>query len=213
MTIGYVRQVIGPTVDFEFPADALPNILNAITIKDFFVTRAYDNSGGYDVASLYDTKYQEVFEASPTMGRLYGDKMYLQARGFDEVHAYSRLGGDVAQFQDSAGDDLFVGKADDEICKLSGDGFFLRAKFFDEVYAESTAGGNDSAILGDSAEDDLLVAQDDWARLSSIGGGLEYLYEVKGFDPIEAKSTNGGTDTAHVDPGINFDLDTPGNWN
>ena len=31
---GYVRQVIGPTVDFEFPADHLPSILNAVEIDD-----------------------------------------------------------------------------------------------------------------------------------------------------------------------------------
>ncbi|MFH0792434.1 MAG: F0F1 ATP synthase subunit beta, partial [bacterium] len=32
MTIGKIRQVIGPTVDIEFPSDSLPNILNAVTI-------------------------------------------------------------------------------------------------------------------------------------------------------------------------------------
>ncbi|MEE8576507.1 MAG: F0F1 ATP synthase subunit beta [candidate division Zixibacteria bacterium] len=32
--IGKVVQVIGPTVDCEFPSDTLPNILNAITITD-----------------------------------------------------------------------------------------------------------------------------------------------------------------------------------
>ena len=32
--IGYVRQVIGPTMDVEFDSDHLPNILNAITIDD-----------------------------------------------------------------------------------------------------------------------------------------------------------------------------------
>lgn len=32
--IGKVVQVIGPTVDCEFPSDKLPNILNAISIKD-----------------------------------------------------------------------------------------------------------------------------------------------------------------------------------
>jgi len=32
--VGHGRQVIGPTVDFEFPADQLPNILNAITVDD-----------------------------------------------------------------------------------------------------------------------------------------------------------------------------------
>jgi F-type H+-transporting ATPase subunit beta len=34
MNQGTIRQVIGPTVDVEFPSDSLPNILNAITIED-----------------------------------------------------------------------------------------------------------------------------------------------------------------------------------
>ncbi len=34
MSKGKVVQVVGPTVDVEFPADQLPNILNAITIDD-----------------------------------------------------------------------------------------------------------------------------------------------------------------------------------
>lgn len=33
MSIGEVRQVIGPVIDIEFPANELPNILNAVTIK------------------------------------------------------------------------------------------------------------------------------------------------------------------------------------
>ena len=32
--VGFLRQVIGPTVDIEFDSDYLPNILNAITIDD-----------------------------------------------------------------------------------------------------------------------------------------------------------------------------------
>jgi len=34
MANGKVVQVVGPTVDVEFPADQLPNILNAIKIDD-----------------------------------------------------------------------------------------------------------------------------------------------------------------------------------
>jgi len=34
MAEGQVRQVIGPTVDLEFPADSLPAILNAVRIED-----------------------------------------------------------------------------------------------------------------------------------------------------------------------------------
>jgi len=32
--VGKVRQIIGPTVDIEFPSDSLPNILNAIKIEE-----------------------------------------------------------------------------------------------------------------------------------------------------------------------------------
>lgn len=34
MASGIIKQVIGPTVDIEFPSDSLPNILNAVTIHD-----------------------------------------------------------------------------------------------------------------------------------------------------------------------------------
>lgn len=34
MATGIVKQIIGPTVDIEFPSDELPNILNAIKIED-----------------------------------------------------------------------------------------------------------------------------------------------------------------------------------
>ncbi|MCE5294606.1 MAG: F0F1 ATP synthase subunit beta [Chlamydiales bacterium] len=34
MATGKIKQIIGPTVDIEFPAEALPNILNAITIHN-----------------------------------------------------------------------------------------------------------------------------------------------------------------------------------
>lgn len=34
MAVGKIKQIIGPTVDIEFPSENLPNILNAITIQD-----------------------------------------------------------------------------------------------------------------------------------------------------------------------------------
>ena len=34
MTKGTVVQVVGPTVDVEFPSDKLPSILNAVRIED-----------------------------------------------------------------------------------------------------------------------------------------------------------------------------------
>ncbi len=34
MAVGKIKQIIGPTVDIEFPSENLPNILNAITVKN-----------------------------------------------------------------------------------------------------------------------------------------------------------------------------------
>jgi len=34
MALGKIKQVIGPTVDIEFPPEKLPNLFNALTIKD-----------------------------------------------------------------------------------------------------------------------------------------------------------------------------------
>lgn len=34
MAVGIIKQIVGPTVDIEFPPEKLPNILNAITIKN-----------------------------------------------------------------------------------------------------------------------------------------------------------------------------------
>ena len=196
----------------------------SVSIHDFFVTRAYDDSSGSDVARLYDSQYKDTFDAEPKFGRLYkaeGEeeerklKFSLQARGFDEVHAYSRSEGDVANIQDSPGDDSSIGKAEDEICKLSGTGFFIRAKAFDRVYAKSTEGGNDSAELTDSVADDLLegyvIDNVDLARISGSHGEIQYSYEVTGFDPVKAISSNGGIDIAVVDPGATF-LNVVGDW-
>lgn len=192
----------------------------SVSIHDFFVTRAYDDSSGSDIARLYDSQYEDTFDAEPEFGRLYGVfeeqlKLFLQARGFDEVHAYSRSEGDVANIQDSPGDDLFIGTADDRICKLSGPGFFIRAKAFDKVYAKSTEGGNDRAELTDSVADDVLegyvIDNVDLARISGTHGEIQYSYEVTGFDPVEAKSRNGGIDIAVVDPAATF-VNLVGGW-
>ncbi len=32
--IGHIRQVIGPTIDVEFPSESLPNIMNALKVED-----------------------------------------------------------------------------------------------------------------------------------------------------------------------------------
>ena len=34
MATGKIKQVVGPTLDIEFPSDQLPDILNAIRIRD-----------------------------------------------------------------------------------------------------------------------------------------------------------------------------------
>ena len=69
-------------------------------------------------------------------------------------------------------------------------------------------GGKDTATLQDSTSNDHLQAAGDGATLSS---DLGYITSLMAFSQVQAKSTNGGTDTAHVDA-IDFTLQQLGNW-
>jgi hypothetical protein len=69
-------------------------------------------------------------------------------------------------------------------------------------------GGQDTATLQDSTSNDHLQAAGDEATLSN---DLGYLTSVIAFSQVQAKSTNGGTDTAQVGA-IDFALQQQGNW-
>ena len=80
----------------------------------------------------------------------------------------------------------------------------------------SASGGTDTAFLYDSALNDLYYAEDDEATMDynyDFDAFVEIL--ARGFDPVWAVSTNGGTDEADestVDPPT-LTTNYSGHWN
>ena len=73
---------------------------------------------------------------------------------------------------------------------------------------QATKGGDDRAELFDSALNDLLEADDNWARLSNADLGFSNL--AVAFELVEATSSNDG-DSTDIDPTVDF-LVTYGPW-
>jgi len=69
-------------------------------------------------------------------------------------------------------------------------------------------GGQDEARLHDSALDDLLEADHDFARLA----GYYFANEARQFDEVTAISTSGGHDTKDIEETIEFLLTPEGPW-
>ncbi|MBI3840204.1 MAG: hypothetical protein HY288_19960 [Planctomycetia bacterium] len=107
-----------------------------------------------------------------------------------------------------------TGSTGDDVAALGlGSGTLTGAHFTVSVNNVSSltvngGGGHDTATLQDSALSDHLRAAGDGATLSN---DLGFLTSLMAFSQVQAKSTNGATDTAHVDA-IDFALQELGNW-
>ena len=149
-------------------------------------------TGTGDVACLYDSPGDDVFEATPEDGHLYGNGFSSRAQGFGIVLAYAKGGGnDRALLYDSAGDDVL--NAWPHLAWMSGDGFFNRAKFFETVTAYASRGG-DYAQMYDSAGDDTFTAAPGEGHLYGAGFSLS----ARGFNAVHAYAECGGTDVAFL---------------
>jgi len=150
------------------------------------------STGAGDVAYLYDSDGDDIFEATPEFGHLYGDGFSSRAEGFAAVLAYAKNGGnDEALLYDSDGDDVF--NAWPEVAWMSGEGFFNRAKFFESVTAHAARGG-DYAQLYDSPGDDTFTAAPGEGHLFGTGFSLF----ADGFNAVHAYAQSGGTDVAFL---------------
>jgi hypothetical protein len=91
---------------------------------------------------------------------------------------------------------------------LTGANFSVSVSNATSLTVNGGGGGQDTATLQDSTSNDHLAAAGDEATLSN---DLGYLTSLMAFSQVQAKSTNGGTDTAQVDA-IDFALQQQGNW-
>ncbi|MEQ8846547.1 S8 family serine peptidase [Botrimarina sp.] len=150
---------------------------------------AFVGGGGFDRVSLYDSAGDDVFESSPTDASLTtSDGVVNSVSDADEVYAYASAGLDIANFDDSSGNDEFRGFHNR--AWLRGAGFVNYAAGFDETYADSSA-GDDMARLYDSSGDDEFRGYHNRSYLFGDG----FVNYASGFARVVAYAT-GGNDLA-----------------
>ena len=194
-----------------------------ITVAGFGYVHAYARYGGFDTATLNDSPGDDTLVAKPTQTRLYNvtdpDNMfYLRAKLFEEAVGNASGGFDVAGMHDSPGDDVFTAEPASAEMRAADSSYRTVANSFEEVYGYATT-GTDEAHLFDSAFEDRLEADlpladpDHWATLFSTGTNpSDYFYYVRGFDTVDAWSTNLEDTTDVDDDDVTADWLVPHGW-
>lgn len=154
---------------------------------------AYAVNGGNDRAQFWDSELSnDVFQGRSDFSRMYNSSFFNLARGFGQVDAFGRGGGenDRAYLYGTEKDEILV--ASPTKAGLVGDGFKFDVHQFERTYAESQ-GGNDRAYLFDSKLDDRFIAGPDDAKLYND----DYYLLAKAFSQVDAYSSSGGNDRAY----------------
>lgn len=188
-------------------------------VKFFDVVDAH-SGGGSDLARVFDTSGDDVFEGQRDTSRLSGTGFDVRVHDFRYVIAYASEGTDTATFVDSALRDEFHAKPwKSELFDIAGDIYTITARRFDSVRAEATNsegddedGGLDIAKIWPSAADDLVEASDEWFRFYVQDGTLELLYEVVAFETVRVRETTEEGDAADVVDPLAYDLILEDGW-
>ena len=133
-------------------ADGLPEVT-----ADGFSSFLIEATEGNDVARLSgNAETDDSFVGTPTVSRFTTPTVNVIVNGFDLVAATSSDRRDDARLTGSAATESFF--ANSETARLVGEGFVLNATGFLSATGVS-GGGDDTAILRDSAGDDLFLSQ------------------------------------------------------
>ncbi len=188
-------------------------------VKFFDVVEAH-SSGGSDLARVFDTNGDDLFEGQEDTSRLSGLGFDVLAHGFRYVIAYASEGTDTATFVDSGLRDEFHAKPwKSELFDIASDVYTITARRFDSVRAEASnregddgGGALDIAKIWPSAADDLVEASDDSFRFYQQDGQLELLYEVVAFETVRVRETTDASDTTDVVVPLAYDLLLGDGW-
>jgi uncharacterized delta-60 repeat protein len=179
-----------------------------------YVEADLTDSGGIDIANLYDSPGDDTLTAGDAKASL----DYHTAPGtpdpdmvaidFDQTYTYATKGGtDQAILDGSVGNDRFTSKTTYGIMQGPTGTFFNYATGFDHVIGDaSLGGGTDKAFLYDSTTDDLLTADPtsvtlDYDPVASPGVNVTAAY----FNETYTYSQYGGVDTAVLNGSANAD--------
>ena len=159
---------------------------------------AYAMYGGIDTAQFMDSKYNDLFVASPDRARMEGVGFHSSAYGFEKNLGFALNGGvDAAYLHDGAGDDMLV--AHPQYVRMTGDGYYNAAQNFETVTGFALNGGTDQAFLHDSTGDDNFLVTPLQITLSGAG----FRNVAREFESTTGLALNSGVDSARF-------YDTPG---
>lgn len=139
---------------------------------------------GDDVATLYDSHFQDTFTAEPGLASLRNSTGDVQMVGFEDITARMEAGGeDVATLRGASTVDTW--KASPESWSLEGVGYAWFGLGFTKVTTFGDA--SDVAYLYDSAFNDLLELTPGRATLK----GQRFQNEALGFGKVNSESQGG----------------------
>ena len=186
--------------------------------ESFEYAHGYARFGGYDTATLFGSEGNDELVATPMFTILRGDDYFNRAKFFDRVEAEGGTGDDSMKMSDGTGDDTLV--LEPGLAESYGDGYTAYGRDFgsyhnvgrgfESVRAYSREGGRDTALLHDSALDDLLVAEGSRVTIQSNHADPDYLHNVIAFELVTARRST-GTDVARVAAEIDY-LMLEGGW-
>jgi len=158
--------------------------------KLFSNVTVVSTSGGFDSALVIGSAGNDYLRGDLSGIRMNTPGAELSVSGYRLMVAKSGGGADVAEIEDSPGDDFFVAFPGD--AALFNDTATVRVQQFRYVHAYARNGGRDLAHFYDSPGDDTFTARPDWAAMTTP---TDYT-RVKFFETVHAYSREGGTDTA-----------------
>lgn len=151
-----------------------------------------DGNGGSDSLSASDTDGDDTFTMAPGSLEAVGANYAWSVTNVKNLRAYQVNGGaDKLIVNDSEGNDKVI-LSPKFVTMVSSDAT-LTAAGFAEIAVNSRF-GNDSAVLYDSASDDVAAVNGNTVSMS----GNSYFNQISGFRKVNLYSVNGGSDSADL---------------
>jgi len=183
---------------------------------NFARVNATSGAGATDTANVYGTSGTDAFNSTSTVASMSGSGYFNQVTRFRSVNAFAGSGNDSATITDATtGSETLtvnntVGGVQSNMITLVGANYSTSVNFgFKTVTVNGSASGNDTANLFDTSGNDALFAAGD--QLQLVYNSAALTLNLTGYKTINAKSINGGTDTATV-RSVDYALNVTGNW-
>ena len=185
-------------------------------VKFYDVVEAF-SSGEKDLARLFDTAGNDVFEGQRDVSWLRTDVFDVGVHNFRNVIAYAlENGNDEATLNDSVlKDEVYLKSHKSEIIdqETKGEIYNITARRFDIVHADASQGeGYDKVKMWETPHDNIVEAADNWARFYAQKAELEMLYDVLAFEFVKVRASTAGNDTTNVIEPLGFDLLFEDGW-